>query len=406
MRPSRFNFTVAGINNLPTPTKKRVSYRDAQVPELGLLVQPTGTKSFFWFRKVAGRPTWRTIGAFPSDVSLEQARNKAREYSAKLGSWKLSGYRSDANPFEKRRGEPTFSELVEDYIARHVKGHAKRPEKAEGGIRWLLKKYLSAWKDRKLGMIRRADAVRLHQELGQEHRVTANRVLQFVRTVFNWAIREELWQGENPAARVTKFSEQERKRFLQPDELARLWTALRQDPNRHLRDFVNLALWTGARKMDVLGMRWQDLSFNANSWSVPDPKGEPYVVPLDVETLKILKERWRRRVGDSPFVFPSHGKSGHVVDLKKRWKELLKRAQLSDLRQHDLRRTQGSWQAAQGTSLLVIGKALGHRSTDATQIYAQLQLDPVREAMAAANKAMRIAAKKKQPKLLKMVANG
>ena len=58
-----------------------------------------------------------------------------------------------------------------------------------------------------------------------------------------------------------------------------------------------------------------------------------------------------------------------------------KRAGVPDVRVHDLRRTLGSWLTAQGYSLTLVGKALGHRSLRATQVYARLDLGPVREAL-------------------------
>ena len=65
---------------------------------------------------------------------------------------------------------------------------------------------------------------------------------------------------------------------------------------------------------------------------------------------------------------------------------------------HDLRRTLGSWQAATGASLHVIGKSLGHRAVQTTAIYARLQLDQVRKAVDDAVEAMNAAvARAKQP---------
>lgn len=55
---------------------------------------------------------------------------------------------------------------------------------------------------------------------------------------------------------------------------------------------------------------------------------------------------------------------------------------------HDLRRTLGSFEAAAGVSLPIIGKSLGHKSASTTAIYARLDLDPVRAAMTAATTAM------------------
>src|SRR5580698_4102 len=109
-----FNFTRRGIETLSAPVGKRTIYHDTQVPELGLMIQPTGHRSLFWFRKVNGVPTWKTIGPV-HEHSLEQARDKARQYSITLREWKLKKYEGE-NPFEeKRRGELTLGELVDAY---------------------------------------------------------------------------------------------------------------------------------------------------------------------------------------------------------------------------------------------------------------------------------------------------
>jgi integrase len=59
------------------------------------------------------------------------------------------------------------------------------------------------------------------------------------------------------------------------------------------------------------------------------------------------------------------------------------------VRLHDLRRTFGSWQAANGSSELLIGKSLGHRNTRSTAVYARLTLEPVRQSVERATDAMR-----------------
>ena len=62
------------------------------------------------------------------------------------------------------------------------------------------------------------------------------------------------------------------------------------------------------------------------------------------------------------------------------------------MRIHDLRRTLGSWQARTGTSMVIIGKSLRHKSHQATAVYARLDLDPVRESMERATSAILVAA--------------
>lgn len=228
-----------------------------------------------------------------------------------------------------------------------------------------------------------------------------------LKKLYNFAERTGQWTGANPAKGIQFYHEPRRTRFIQPNELPQLWTALNRSKNPDLRDFVNLALWTGARKTDVLSMRWQDVSLDDNRWNIPDPKNRtPYAVPLTPEAIAILKARQTTRDENRPWVFPATrpNKTGHLQDVKGAWKKLLKEAKLenADLRVHDLRRTQGSFQAAQGSSLLVIGKSLGHRSLTATQIYSQINLDPVRQSMETANATMKALTRKK-PKLLPAV---
>jgi len=388
-----FKFTKKGLEALPTPREKRASYRDTETRGLGLLVQPSGHRSFFWFRKVRGYPTWQTIGVFP-DLAIEQARMNAAELNTKLARWKANGYDGD-DPFKQQK-DLTVGQLIDDYIERQVKQHAAHPDKSASDLRGMVKTYLTPWKSRRLGTIRRTDVLNLHAELGQNSgHVTANRVVQFLRTIYNWARKVEVWSGDNPASNVTFFHEDRRERFLQPDELGRLFRALRADQNVELQDFVLLALFTGARRNDIFSMCWANLYLDDNRWEVPKPKNrKPYLVPLMPEAVDLLKKR-RVRVPDSEWVFPSHGKTGHLVNLKKPWQRLLKKASIADFTMHDLRRTLGSWQAAQGTSLAVIGKSLGHSSLAATQIYAKLDLGPVRDSVASATRAMLTAAKKK-----------
>ena len=231
----------------------------------------------------------------------------------------------------------------------------------------------------------------------------ANRVLQNLRALFNWAIKEEIWSGENPATKISQFHEKRRARFLLPDEMRRLFTALLDEPHQDARDYILLALVTGARKSDVTAMRWDEIVFETSSWGIPDPKNrEPYRVALMPEAIDILKRRLKTQSDSpSPWVFPSPGsKSGHAVDFKKRWREVLKRAGIEDLRQHDLRRTLGAWQASGGASLQMIGKSLGHKSIAASAIYSPMQLDSVRASVSAATTAMFIAARTNRRRLL------
>ncbi len=393
----RFHFTVRSIERLSLPKAGRIHHYDAQVPNLGLRVEGSGRKSFFWYKKVNGKPEFRALGVFPA-TTVDQARGAAHKWSAERDQYKRNKFEGPS-PFEKPRASLTFMELVDDYIQRHLLSHAKRPEKAEKGVRWCVDAYLAAWKTKKLAAISRHDVTSLHADLSAERgNTTANRVVQLLRALFNHAIDTDAFTGINPAVRIKMNHEEPRQRFLDGNELRGLFAALRDEPSKDLVDFVNLSLWTGARRGDVLSLRWQDVSLDDNCWRIPDPKSRvPYTVPLTPEAIAILKSRRN----ESVWVFPGVGKTGHLVDLKRPWKVLLERAAIANLRQHDLRRTLGSWQAAQGTSLQIIGKSLGHSSVQATQVYARLNLDPVRASVTAATKAMIAASKKKPARALK-----
>lgn len=108
---------------------------------------------------------------------------------------------------------------------------------------------------------------------------------------------------------------------------------------------------------------------------------------LSPEAISILKAR-ADSASSSPFVFPGNGRAGHLVEPKKAWANLLKKANIENLRIHDFRRTLGSWQARTGASLTLIGKSLNHKTHQATAIYARLDLDPVRQSVNTATSAM------------------
>jgi integrase len=215
-----------------------------------------------------------------------------------------------------------------------------------------------------------------------------------VSAVFNKKI-----PGENPTDRISDFNELSRDRYLQGDELGRLFKELDSpQTSQDLRDIVLIALTTGSRKMNLLSMRWSELNLDLGSWIVPAEKSKNKKnmhVPLIGEAVNILQRR--KTTTSSVFVFPGSGASGHMVDIRKAWGALLRRAGIIDLRFHDLRRTLGSWQALDGASLLMIGKSLGHMSTASTEVYARIKdNNPVRDSMAGGYSKMVDASRKRK----------
>ena len=340
------------------------------------MIYPSGTRTFFLYVASINGSTPKKIklGRFP-EVSIEQARNMAMEMKVSITMGK--------DPQEERsakRKEITFDELFTIYMEKHAKLHKKRWRDDEKQYDCYVKKKFGS---QILSNITREKMQELHARLGINNgHVTANRVLALISTVFARSIEWGMWERDNPVRHIRKFKEKSRERFLVRGELPRFLKSLNEEENTTVRDYIWISLLTGARKANVLAMRWEDINFDAEVWTIPAEQSknqESMSVPLVERALNILRQRLADREDESCiFVFPGIGSTGHLVEPKTVWKRILDRAEIEDLRIHDLRRTFGSWQAASGASSFVIGKSLGHKSPQATAIYARLHLDPVR----------------------------
>jgi integrase len=382
---NRFKFTKRELEALPIPELgKRADYYDTEVPKLQIRVTGNGKKSFYVRSHNSG--TDRVfIGPFP-DMTVEQARKLALAVSSSLAHGE--------NPHEEKkrtRRELTFGELLDAYIDQHAKQKCVAWQEMQSVFR----RYLSDWRGRKLNEIRRSDVqVRLNEIGANNGHVAANHTLTYARAAINWCKENELTHKENPWAGAKKFKTQARERFLKPDEMARFFEAV-EKLNVDARDYILVSLYTGARRSNVLSMRWEEIDFTLGTWRIPRTKsGDSQTVPLTQRVIEILEQR--KETSDSPWVFPGKGGTGHLVEPKKAWKKLLELSGLGDLRLHDLRRTLGSYMAIGNQSLQVIGKALGHKSATATQIYSRLTHDPIRQAVEKAQTDMLNAARAQQ----------
>jgi integrase len=379
----RINLSKKAISDLPTPPAgKRAEYYDTQVRGLMVRVSDKGHKAYYARRKQGGKSQRLLIGEFP-ETPLEEARKKALELCAAISRGN--------NPRKKTllRAEPTLGELLEAYLQEHARPRCLAAKEIEAVFR----RYIRDWRDRKLMSISAADVQRRLNEIAKRHgKVPANHTLTYARAAINWCIKNALVSGENPWVGVKKFKTQPRERYLKPEELEKFFRLLKDLPNDSgIRDYIYISLFTGARKANVLGMRWEQIDFDLAIWTIPLTKsGDSQTLPLPTFVLELLIARHANR--DSEWVFPGKGKTGHLVEPKMGWYNLLKAAEIEGLRIHDLRRTLGSYMAMGNQSLHMIGKVLGHKSPTATQIYSRLAHDPIRQAMEKAQNDMLAAA--------------
>lgn len=427
MPAKTIHFTCAKLDNLPIPTEGEDVYRDSKIKELYLRVHPSGKKTFSlvaWMPSIQ-RTKREPIGTYPA-VPPDLARNQAKKTLGMLAQ--------GIAPSEQRRAERkriTFAALFDEYMERH--GAKKKSAKED---RANFNRYLNARIGKKAAAaITRADLSELHRAITKQGiPVAANRALALISSVFGWAIDQGLCEN-NPAKGVRRNPEKSRDRFILPGELSAYFRAVDGEPNTTIRDYVRMSLDTGQRRSDVLAMKWSEIDFHTATWFIPDTKnGTPNHYPLSMSALNLLEARYANREG--AFVFPGPGKSGHLVEPKSGWgrikermhcfaimdalqaagvavglwevdprlgyqphqlrRDLEEAAQANDvplpqigrLVLHDLRRTNGSYQAMTGASLPIIGKSLNHQSPQSTAIYARLHSDAPRAAVESALAAM------------------
>jgi integrase len=364
--------TKAVVEQTERPLSGQKFVRDNALKGFALRVTANGAKSFVWEGRIKGRMRRYTLGAYPA---LTVAAARERALAAKVA---IVGGRDPSTERRDERRELTFAGLATRYIAEHAKPRKRSWKEDERRIKAHL---LTRFGTRRLSDIRPDEIVAMQNLLKRQRGLyESNRVAVLIRTMFNIARDMKLFGGENPAARIKLFREDKRERFLSPEELRRVNDALADEQSEYWRAYFPLALILGTRKSELLSVRWENIDFDQRTLRLPKTKaGRSHLLPLPSSAVELLSSLPSRTQNE--WVFPSRSGGGHSVEAAKAWQRIRQRAGLTDVRLHDLRRTLGSWLAAQGHSLPLIGRALNHSSIAATQIYARLDLDPVRRAL-------------------------
>ena len=278
------------IDETPFPSAGQVFVRDEELPGFALRVTQ-GRKSFILEKRIRGRMRRLTIGPY-GPLTVDQARKLAATHVGAIAQGN-----DPAQVRQDRLHEPTFADLTAQYLERHAP--RKRSARDDRGM---LTTHLAVFRTRRLTDLNRNDVARLHAKLGERAPYRANRLVALLRKMFNLAQDWGLYSGENPATRIQFFREESRDRFVQPDELPRLFQAIAEEADSSVRAVLLTALLTGARRTEVLTMRWDHVSLTRAEWRIPHTKaGRPHLLPLPhalVATLRSLP-----RVDGNPYVF-------------------------------------------------------------------------------------------------------
>ncbi len=365
---------------------------DTALSGFGLKVTPTGGKVYLVQFRLGGRKgrTRRvTIGRHGSPWTPESARNEAKRLLGEVGAG-----RDPAEERTRARRDLTIAELCDLYLAEGCT--TKKPSTLVGDRGRVERHIKPLLGRRKVTSISRPDVMRFLQDVASGKTVadiktgrhgraiveggkgTATRTVGLLGGIFTFAVERGL-RPDNPVRGVRRFKDKKFERFLSPSEMAQLGDALsspQQDGgNPFAVTAIRLLVLTGARKSEILTLKWDHVDTERGCLRLPDSKTGAKVIPLGAAALEALSEI--PRVEGNPYVLP--GLEGrHFVGLQKTWERIRKRAGLEDVRLHDLRHSFASVAVAGGDSLFLVGKVLGHQQTSTTERYAHLADDPLK----------------------------
>ncbi|MBB5459026.1 site-specific integrase [Paraburkholderia sp. Cpub6] len=289
----------------------------------------------------------------------------------------------------------SFPELAEAYLAAYV---GRDPSRAQIIRRW--SQYFDGWIAAEIDGDAVADALdhwaatpvrryvgsdesgaMLYRELGLPKPGSINKAKAVLSAVLNFArARRMMPKGwTNPCREVPGLTmNNERVRFLDAAERKRLLAVCRLSTWNRLYLLVLTAITTGARRSELLRLRYPDLDLDRATAYVRSSKNdEPRVLPL---TPAVIAEI--RRFGKPPhpdaLLFARVGDPDRPFTIDSAWYAALRDANIHNFRFHDLRHTCASYLAQNGASLLDVAATLGHKQLDVTRRYSHLTIDSKR----------------------------
>lgn len=326
----------------------------------GLRVTARGAKSFIVAGRVRGRQLQFTIGPFGQFTEAE-ARAKARSV--------LQGMREGIDPRDVRRADEAMAVTLDEVCEAYCSRPGKLKQKSAEEYRRIVRVSLARWRHRPVASITEEDVRRRYKELLQggvsgdrPSPGSANAAMRCLRLLINFAGRQYRRADGAPLIERNPVDGlrdhwvklgTKSHRYVPMQRVGAVWNAL-LDARLHPRnrdhhsslDLTMFALLTGARREEMASLTWDRVKLDDDpakcSWHIDERKrGEPLTLPLSTQATALLRQRPRRKLPDgtdSPYVFPSWGKSGRMQDPRVPM-ELVSKIAGEHLSIHDLRRT-------------------------------------------------------------------
>ncbi len=354
--------TQLGIDKIAAPVAGRTVYWDRHLPGFGMRVTAKGAKSWVAMYRVDGKTVMETIGTLARLPKVDDARKLARDSMAKAATGE--------NPVAERKSREeqdaasTFSAVAERYVERYAKKHTK-PTTWKELRRQHEVDVFPKWGDRRIASITRQDVSALLD--GIEARgspVQANRTLARLKTLFAWALREEIIEHD-PTARVDKVvKERARDRILSDAEIKLFWFAC-DALGWPFGSMGKILLLTAQRRDEVAGMQWAELDLINRVWTIPreraknDRTHQVRLTDLAVEVIEGLP-----RLGTEPrYVLTTTGET--PISGYSKAKAAIDRGMGGNVEPwvfHDLRRTAATGMARLNIAPHVVDRVLNHVS--------------------------------------------
>jgi integrase len=389
------SFVFEGKENSSGTFSKDIRWDDS-IPGFGIRIYPSQKKSFVLFYRNNGQQRFMTLGAYGSELTLDQARSRARIELGKINQ----GLDPLSDRKRAKQGE-TVKELCIHYMEEHAKPHKATWETDQGRIDRYIIPFLG---NLQVKSISHSNLANLHRKIGDTFEVKttkngketanilggryeANRVLQLLSKMLDlarqWGFVDK--NNLNPTRDIQYFKESSRDRYVSHEELPKLTEQIEKIENIYIRNLLWMYLLSGARKSELLKVKWEDIDYDRNELRMPKTKnGKVHYLPLSKAALAVLENL--PKLANNPYVFCGKNEGKPLVNIDKTWRRVRKDAGCADVRLHDLRRTLGSWMAQSGNSLHLIGKVLNHSRPSTTAIYSRFAQDHVREALEAHSK--------------------
>ena len=380
-----FHFTKRSVEALEKPLKGQVLYRDTALKGFGVRVG-SASKVFFTEGQVNNRTRRVTIGR-ADVISVDEARKRA------LGI--LSDMAAGRDPNSEKRKAALEAITTGQAFDQFFDTRRSMAEGTKDRYGRSINLYLKDWKSKPITSLMRQMILKRHQTLGKAHgEVTANNVMRHLRSVYNVTAAAHDEFPPNPVLILTQarawFPEKRRRTVVSAQSLPAWWEAVFDEPD-YSRDFLLIALFTGMRRSEIASLRWEYINLEERALHLPKTKnGDPLDLPLADFLVELLKGR-KGLVGKSPWVFPSTGRKGHIVETKKFTARVAEKSGIQ-FTLHDLRRTFISIAESLDIPHYALKRLLNHRSAgDVTGGYIVIDTERLRDPVdRVANKILRL----------------